>query len=64
MKYLGDKTNELVKQALNYELAMQWVTIENSILKNLNLILPFVTGYLNLLDVPDSKLNAFLHEIN
>ena len=43
---------------------MQRVTIENSILKNLNAIFPFVTEHLNLLDVPDCKLRKVLHEIN
>ena len=66
MKYLRGKTDELVKQALNYELAYsrQRVTIENSILKNLNAIFPFVTQHLNLLDIPDSELRKILHEIN
>ena len=66
MKYLRGKTDELVKQALTYELAYsrQRVTIENSILKNLNAIFPFVTQHLNLLDIPDSELRKILHEIN
>ena len=66
MKYLGGKTDELVKQALTYELAnsRHRVTIENSILKNLNAIFPFVTRHLSLLDIPDRELKKILHEIN
>ena len=43
---------------------MQRVTIENCILKNVNVITPLLTQHLNLLDVPEGKLKMFLHEIS
>ena len=66
MKYVRKKTDKLVKHALTYELtkSAQRVTIENSILKNLNAITPLITQHLHLLDVPEGKLKTILHEIN
>ena len=66
MKYLREKSVELVKQALTYELGKtrQRVTIENSILQSINAIVPFLRQHLTLLDVPERKLKTFLHEID
>ena len=66
LKYVDNKNNDLVKQALRYEQSKSdtRVTIENIIYKNINDINSFISNQIPLYDILSNKLRGILHEIH